>query len=134
MQSQDSPSLALQAANMARCDQGYLCDLCGEEVEDLVDSDLYLRYILGEVLPEKLTISKERHVRCNPATAQFIVDPAFDPALCDGPFSKFEMDPKFVSQEEARITRGWQRLQQLPTLGIPVTEYPLPEVRANWGS
>ena len=119
---------------MARCDQGYLCDVCGEEVEDLIDSDLYLRYILGEVLPEKLTISQERHLRCNPATAQFIVDPGFDPVLCDGPFSKFEMDPKFVSQEETRITRGWQRLQQLPTLGIPVTEYPLPEVRAHLGA
>jgi len=119
---------------MARCDQGYLCDVCGEEVEDLIDSDLYLRYILGEVAPEKLTISIERHLRCNPATAQFIVDPGFDPVLCDGPFSKLELDPQFVSQEEARVTRGWQRLQQLPTLGIPVTEYPLPEVRATWGA
>jgi len=119
---------------MARCDQGYLCDVCGEEVENLIDSDLYLRFILGEVAPEVLTTSKERHLRCNPATAQFIVDPAFDPILCDGPFSKFEMDSQFVHEEEVRITRGWRRLQDIPALGIAVTEYPLPEVRARWGS
>jgi len=119
---------------MARCDQGYLCDVCGEEVENLIDSDLYLRYILGEVAPETLTQSKERHLRCNPATAQFIVDPAFDPVICDRPFSKAEMDADFVRTEETRITRGWQRLQEVPTLGIAVTEYPLPEVRASWGA
>ncbi|HQR05963.1 MAG TPA: hypothetical protein PLN21_04020 [Gemmatales bacterium] len=119
---------------MARCDQGYLCDVCGEEVENLIDSDLYLRYILGEVPPEALIQSKERHLRCNPAMAQFIVDPAFDHVICDGPYSKLEMDSEFVRAEEARITRGWQRLQQLPKLGVPVTEYPLPEVRASWGA
>jgi hypothetical protein len=27
-----------------------------------------------------------------------------------------------------RVTRGWQRLQELPALGLPLTEYPLPEV------
>ncbi|MFT3879009.1 MAG: hypothetical protein QM703_05035 [Gemmatales bacterium] len=119
---------------MARCDQGYLCDVCGEEVENLIDSDLYLRYILGEVAPEALTQSKERHQRCNPAMAQFIVDPRFDPVICDGPFSKFEMDAEFVRTEEARITKGWQRLQEIPSLGIAVTEYPLSEVRASWGA
>ena len=25
--------------------------------------------------------------------------------------------------------RGWRRLQELPTLGVPIVEYPLPEVR-----
>jgi hypothetical protein len=34
---------------MARCDKGYLCDVCGEEVEEIVDSELYLRYVMGEV-------------------------------------------------------------------------------------
>lgn len=119
---------------MARCDQGYLCDVCGEEVEHLIDSDLYLRYIVGEVAPEALVTSRERHLRCNPAVAQFIVDPRFDPVLCDGPFSKKEMDADFVHAEEARMTRGWQRLQEIPALGIAVTEYPLPEVRAGWGA
>jgi len=36
-----------------------------------------------------------------------------------------------VAEEEARVTRGWRRLQELPGLGIPIIEYPLPEVRAR---
>ena len=34
---------------MARCDQGYLCEVCGRDVEAITESDLYLRYVLGEV-------------------------------------------------------------------------------------
>ena len=64
---------------MALCEQGYLCEVCGGDVEGITDSDLYLRYVLGEVPPEKLHILRERHIRCNPALAQFIVDPAFEP-------------------------------------------------------
>ena len=33
---------------MARCDQGYLCEVCGGDVEAITDSDLYLRYVLGD--------------------------------------------------------------------------------------
>jgi hypothetical protein len=117
---------------MARCEKGYMCDVCGEEVEIITDSDLYLRYILGEVPPEVLTHSQERHLRCNPAVAQFIVDPAFEPVRCEGVFDKKDMDAAFVRQEEERVTRGWRRLQEVPTLRLPVTEYPFPEVRAAW--
>jgi hypothetical protein len=114
---------------MARCEQGYLCDVCGEEVDGITVSDLYLRYILGEVPPERLPNERERHIRCNPALAQFIVDAAWPAVKCDGAFAKDLLDPAFVVQEEARVTRGWRRLQEVPTLGIPLTEYPLPEVR-----
>jgi hypothetical protein len=117
---------------MARCDQGYLCDVCGDEVEEITESELYLRYILGEVQPEVLTHSKERHLRCNPAIAQFIVDIGFDPVVCDSAFDKRQLDPEFVSTEETRITHAWRRLQWLPTSGLPVTEYPLEEVRLKW--
>ena len=117
---------------MARCEQGYLCDVCGQEVEEMTDSDLYLRYILGEVPPEQLHLSRERHLRCNPVVAQFIVDPAFAPVTCPGPFSKEALDPAGVAEEEARVTRAWRRLQQLPGLGLPLLEYPLPEVRQAW--
>ena len=66
---------------MVRCEQGYLCDVCGAEVEAITESDLYLRYVLGEVPPELLQRTPERHVRCNPALAQYIADPAFVPAV-----------------------------------------------------
>lgn len=119
---------------MARCDQGYLCDVCGEEVEQIIDSDLYLRYVLGEISPEALPVARERHLRCNASMAQFIVDPGFQPVECPGTFDKRHLDPRFVLEEESRITRGWRRLQEIPTLGIPVMEYPLPEVRSHWGA
>lgn len=117
---------------MARCERGYLCEVCGADVAEITDSDLYLRYVLGEVPPELLHRLPERHVRCNPAVAQFIVDPRFAPVACDGPFAKGNLDPAFVAEEEARITRGWRRLQELPSLGLTIAEYPLPEVLAAW--
>jgi hypothetical protein len=111
---------------MARCEEGYLCDVCGQEVGEITDSDLYLRYVLGEVPPEQLHVLPERHIRCNPALAQYIVDPAFEPLRCEGVFAKEQMDRAFVAAEEARVTRGWQRLQELPRLDIPIIDYPLP--------
>src|SRR5258708_32270564 len=83
---------------MARCEQGYLCEVCGLEVAEITDSDLYLRYVLGEVPPEQLHLLRERHIRCNPTLAQYITDPAFHPPLaCEGFFAKQNLDPAFVS-------------------------------------
>jgi hypothetical protein len=118
---------------MALCEQGYLCEVCGGDVEGITESDLYLRYVLGEVRPEKLHILRERHIRCNPTLAQFIVDPQFEPVPCEGPFAKKELDPAYVAEQEAQVTRAWRRLQEIPSLGLPtIQEYPLPEVIAAW--
>ena len=84
---------------MALCEQGYLCDVCGQEVEEMTDSDLYLRYVLGEVHPEQLHLLRERHIRCNPVTAQFIVDPGFEPvggnllSILDDGHERKKIDP-----------------------------------------
>lgn len=110
---------------MAKCDEGYRCEVCGRDVEAIVDSDLYLRYTLGEVPLERLHLLPERHVRCNPALAQYIVDAAFDPATCEGPFAKADLDAGFANDEEVRVTRAWRRLQAIPTLGLSIAEYPL---------
>jgi hypothetical protein len=112
---------------MAKCEQGYLCDVCGRDVESITDSDLYLRYVLGEVPIYRLHQLPERHIRCNPGLAQYIVDPNFAPVVCDGPFAKGQLDPTFMGAEEVRVTRGWQRLQAIPTLGLALDEYPLPK-------
>jgi hypothetical protein len=117
---------------MARCEQGYLCEVCGGDVEAIIESDLYLRYVLGEVRPEQLHQARERHIRCNPALAQYIIDAAFAPVRCEGLFAKDQLDPTYVAQEESRVTRGWRRLQELPALGLPILEYPLPEVIVAW--
>lgn len=111
--------------NMARCDEGYLCIVCGEEVEEIRVSDLYLRYVLGEIPLEMLHRLPECHIRCNPVLAQYIIADVFAPVVCTGPFAKEFLDTEYVLREEARVTAGWHRLQALPQLGLHLTEYPL---------
>lgn len=113
---------------MAKCDEGYLCEVCGEDVASLNDSDLYLRYVIGMIDPEVLHTSKERHLRCNPSLAQFIVDERFEPVVVVGDFDKRRLDPAFVAEREQLVTRGWRRLRELARLNLPIIEYPLPEV------
>jgi len=116
---------------MAKCDQGYLCEICGEEVASIGDSDLYLRYVTGQIDSRELLASPERHIRCNAVVAQFIVNRDFDAVFVEGPFSKTEMDVHFVTKQETLMTRGWQRLQELvdDADSLRVSNYPLPEFR-----
>ncbi len=116
---------------MAKCDEGYLCDVCGQDVATLTDSDLYLRYIVGMLDPEVLHTTPERHIRCNPELAQYIVADDFEPIFRDGPFDKRNLDPEFVRQQEELLTRGWRRLKEIVTLDIPIIAYPLPAVLAK---
>ncbi|HND52807.1 MAG TPA: hypothetical protein PLV92_10440 [Pirellulaceae bacterium] len=119
---------------MAQCEQGYLCDVCGGDVEQLSDSDLYLRYVIGMVDAETLHTTPERHIRCNPVLAQFINDPDFAPIEVQGDFDKRQLDRSFVDQREQLVTRGWRRLRELTQLGAeapPVTEYPLEEFQRS---
>jgi hypothetical protein len=116
---------------MARCEQGYLCEVCGDEVEDIADSDLYLRFIIGEVEARSLLSARERHIRCNPVQAQFIVADEFEPVVVEGPFAKQNLDQDDVRRREELITRAWRRLREVKDLGLPVSEYPLPEVLAR---
>jgi hypothetical protein len=108
-----------------RCDEGYRCEVCGHDVEAIIESDLYLRYVLGEVPLERLHLLPERHIRCNASLAQYIVDPAFEPVTCEGPFAKAHLDAAYVAEEENRVTLAWRRLQQIPTLGVALVDYPL---------
>lgn len=110
---------------MARCEQGYLCEVCENEVEDITDSDLYLRYILGEVPTSQLMTARERHLRCNPVLAQFIVDERFAPVDVAGPFDKRQLDQEDVARRERLVTRAYQRLHEVRGLGLPISEYPL---------
>jgi hypothetical protein len=116
---------------MAKCEEGYLCDVCGQDVAEISDSDLYLRYVVGLLDPEVLHTSAERHIRCNPTLAQYIVADDFAPVVVDGPFDKRQLDPEYVEARVRLITRGWKRLKEVAALGIPIIEYPLPEVIAK---
>lgn len=114
---------------MAKCEQGYLCEVCGDEVAEVTDSDLYLRYIIGEIDSRSLPAAPERHIRCNPVQAQFIVDENFHPVVVEGPFDKRQLDPHDVRRREKLVTRGWRRLQQVGAMNVPISEYPLEEIR-----
>lgn len=120
--------LGNETAQMAKCDQGYICDVCGEEVEEIIESDLYLRFVIGMLDPEILHTSAERHICCHPSLAQFVVDERFSPVVVDGEFDKRKMDEGFVQQREALVTRGWQRLHEIAQQDLSILEYPLPEV------
>ncbi|MCC6492555.1 MAG: hypothetical protein IT424_05995 [Pirellulales bacterium] len=114
---------------MAKCDEGYLCEVCGQDVADITDSDLYLRYVVGMLDPEVLHTTPERHIRCNPALAQYIVAEDFAPVVVEGPFDKRTLDPAFVHERQSLLTRGWRRLTEVARSGVPIIDYPLPEVR-----
>jgi hypothetical protein len=114
---------------MALCDQGYLCDVCGLEVEELTDSDLYLRYVIGQIPPECLHTASERHLRCNPTLSQFIVHPLFQP-VCEvvGVFDRRLLDDRFREERERLVTAGFQRLLDLRDAPDPrgILAYPIP--------
>jgi hypothetical protein len=115
---------------MAKCEEGYLCSVCGGDVEAIADSDLYLRFVIGQLDPETLHTTRERHIRCNPVLAQFIVDRDFAAVVVEGDFDKRRLDPVYVKNQETLVTRGYRRLREIAGLELPIIDYPLPEVRA----
>ncbi len=117
---------------MAKCDEGYLCDICGLEVEGITESRLYLAYVIGEIDPELLHTHRERHIRCDPVLAQFIVDADFPPVTAAGNFDKQHLDAAFVRERETLVTRGWRRLREVAGQEMLILDYPLPEVIARW--
>ena len=111
---------------MAACERGYICAVCGRDVEEIHESDLYLRYVLGEVKVDQLDRLPERHIRCDPPLAQFIVAEGFAPVVVEGgPFSKADLDPQFVADEERRVTRGFMRLKELAARDVLIWDYPM---------
>jgi hypothetical protein len=118
---------------MAGCERGYLCTVCGQDVEEITDSVLYLRYVMGDVEWDQLNRAPETHIRCDKTLAQFIVDESFEAVSCAGVFAKEELDPEFVKVEEERVTSAYLRLRALAATNLPIAEYPLPHVIARRG-
>ena len=86
-------------------------------------------YVIGMIDPETLHTTPERHIRCNPALAQFILDDRFRD-IDAGQFAKEFLDPNFVRERESLVTRGWRRLLELRSIEeLSILEYPLPEFR-----
>jgi hypothetical protein len=119
---------------MAKCDQGYRCQVCGEDVERLIESDLYLRFVIGELDPEVLHTSPERHIRCNPVLAQFIEHESFEPVIVAGELSRNSLDAEFVRRRVDLLSRGFARLIEIEhgDKGRDLTTYPLPEAAEKY--
>lgn len=117
---------------MAKCDEGYLCQVCGEEVKGILQSDLYLRYVIGLVDPETLHLQRERHIKCNPSLAQYINLDEFRRVEVAADFHRDNLDAEFVTKQMDLVTRGYMRLKEVAKSDLPITEYPLPEVREKF--
>lgn len=119
---------------MAKCDEGYRCDVCGRDVTSIIESDLYLRFVIGELDPEVLHTTPERHLRCNPVLSQFIEDDRFPIVRSDGPLDRRSLDEGFVRQRVDLVSRGYRRLHEIATWDgdRDVTAYPLPEVTGRY--
>jgi len=113
-----------------------MCRVCGEEVEHITDSQLYLSYVIGEVDPETLHVTPECHLQCAPSFSQFINDSRFERRFeIDGPFAIHQLDPDYVIQRTTLISRGYERLwaiRQERRKPLTVVEYPLPEFLEKW--
>jgi len=121
---------------MAKCDQGYLCRICNQEVEKLSESELYLRFVIGEIDPETLHLSSECHLDCNAVLAQFIDDHRYagQSQVPEG-FRIDDLDPQYVTQRKQLVTRGYQRLLEIQAnrkAFSQVQDYPLEEFKRRW--
>lgn len=111
---------------MAKCDQGYLCAVCGEEVKRIDQSELYLRYVLGWVSADSLHAQPERHLLCSPVLAQFIRAAEFEQLEVKDDFNKRHLDPEFRRQREEAVTAGYERLKYLQKhrRNLKIEQYP----------
>ena len=113
-----------------------MCSICGEEVEHLTDSQLYLRFVIGEIDPETLHASAECHLSCVPTFSQFIADERFESSSeIEGPFSKNQLDSAYVDERTKLVSRGYARLwaiREERRKPLTVVEYPLPEFVEKW--
>ena len=113
-----------------KCDEGYQCDVCGNDVTSIVESDLYLRFVIGELDAETLHTTPERHLHCNPVLAQFIEDERLEAVVVKGPMSLAFLDEEFVRRRRDLVSRGYRRLHEIASWSgdRDITAYPLPEV------
>ena len=121
---------------MARCDQGYLCRVCNQEVEKLSESELYLRFVIGEIDPETLHLSAECHLACNPVLAQFIDHQRYrNVAQAPEGFRLEDLDPRYAAERRELVTRGFQRLLEIQSnrkAFAHLQDYPLDEFKRKW--
>ncbi len=80
----------------------------------MIDSELYLRFVIGEIDAEVLHLSSECHLKCNPVLAQFIDDDRFawEGIAPDG-FRTEQLDASYADARRALVTAGYRRLWEI---------------------
>ena len=91
---------------MAVCEQGYLCTVCGERRRGDHRLGPLSSLCAGRGRWDNLNRAPEKHIRCDPVLAQFIVSDQFPPVNVDGVFSKAGLDPEFV-RPKGTADHGW---------------------------
>jgi hypothetical protein len=121
---------------MAKCDEGYLCEVCGEPVEKLSDSALYLQFVIGWIDSGLLQSRRECHLRCLPTLAQFVEHPDFESVQIEGDFDLRLLDPVLAKQRQDLVSAGYQRLRILERKrkGLSIEDYPLAEAELTPGA
>ena len=100
--------------------------VCHEPVDTMPESELYLRYVLGEFPAERLQAMPDRHLRCNPEIGQFVENADFPSMTDDDPLTdRRRMDPAAARARADLVTRAWLRLREIPALGLALAEMPL---------
>lgn len=115
---------------MAKCDQGYLCRVCGEPVKGIHESSLYLHFVIGDIPPRALLTQHDQHLSCNPQLTQFIVCDDYSTPAVEGETGKALMDESQRIARERLVTAGYLRLKFLHQMNLSLSEYPFsPEMR-----
>jgi hypothetical protein len=116
---------------MSRCDEGYPCSRCGEPVKNLLESSLYVRYVLGEYEIHELFAAPDCHLQCDYELAAFIKHEKFTPPEIPAEIELPELSAAQRTRREEQVTAAWVRLREAIHLGLPITEYPLPRAESG---
>ena len=81
---------------MAALRRSYLCEVCGQDVAVVTDSDLYLRYVLARCHWNACTASRSGTWAATRPPPSTFVDAAFSLVSVPGDFGKASLDPAFV--------------------------------------
>ena len=114
---------------MAKCEEGYLCDVCGGDVAEITDSDLYLRYVIGMLDPEMLhTTPRAAHPLQSGAGAVHRRR-----RLRAGRRRRARSTSGSSTPLRPRAASGWSPAagggsRKSPRWSVPIIDYPLPEV------
>ena len=117
---------------MAKCEEGYLCEVCGQDVAEITESDLYLRYVIG--------LRRSRGAAHHAASGTSAATRRWRSSSSMTISRRSRSKAPSTSGCSIRPTSASRRRsspaasaasRSSPRLDLPILDYPLPEVRAE---